>query len=47
MRIIAIFGKGGTLEAEEVVEALELVEDPPRGAKELFPFLVKWDKEHK
>ncbi|KAJ7435441.1 hypothetical protein B0H11DRAFT_1937537 [Mycena galericulata] len=33
--------------AQSVIDRVNSREDPPKGAKELYPFLIDWDKEHK
>ncbi|KAJ7482810.1 hypothetical protein B0H11DRAFT_2417651 [Mycena galericulata] len=44
--ILGRYGEGGKTPAQSVIAHVNLREDPPKGAKELYPFLVDWDKEH-
>ncbi|KAJ7683092.1 hypothetical protein B0H17DRAFT_1137953 [Mycena rosella] len=45
-RILHRYGEGGTSPAQAVINRIQLVEDPPSGARILYNFLVKWDKDH-
>ncbi|KAJ7724892.1 hypothetical protein B0H16DRAFT_1698506 [Mycena metata] len=47
VRVIKKYGPGGTNPATEVIERLNAIDDPPEGAKELYPFLRKWEQDHK
>ncbi|KAJ7431159.1 hypothetical protein FB451DRAFT_443183 [Mycena latifolia] len=46
-RILNIYGDNGTSPAQAVIDRVNLVEDPPKGARALYPFLLEWDKDHK
>ncbi|KAJ7017765.1 hypothetical protein C8F04DRAFT_1331866 [Mycena alexandri] len=45
-RILKLYGPGGTSPAREVIDRVNLIEDPPQGAAALYPFLRDWAKEH-
>ncbi|KAJ7439930.1 hypothetical protein B0H11DRAFT_2354497 [Mycena galericulata] len=45
--ILGQYGEGGKIPAQSVIDRVNSREDPPKGAKELYPFLIDWDKEHK
>ena len=47
VRILKRYGENGTHPAQTVIDRIQLMEDKPRGAKALYPFLVQWDNEHK
>ncbi|KAJ7435440.1 hypothetical protein B0H11DRAFT_2367371, partial [Mycena galericulata] len=44
--ILGQYGEGGKIPAQSVIDRVNSREDPPKGAKELYPFLIDWDKEH-
>ncbi|KAJ7761354.1 hypothetical protein B0H16DRAFT_1456095 [Mycena metata] len=46
VRIIDLYGEGGSSAAQAVIDRLVLVSEKPEGAKGLYPFLVGWEKEH-
>ncbi|KAJ7206741.1 hypothetical protein C8J57DRAFT_1614641 [Mycena rebaudengoi] len=46
-RLVGRYGEGGTHEAQAVIDEINLEEDPPKGARALYPFLVQWDRDHK
>ena len=45
-RILKHYGENGTDPAQAVIDRVHLKEDKPQGARVLYPFLVKWEKDH-
>ncbi|KAJ7223011.1 hypothetical protein GGX14DRAFT_656872 [Mycena pura] len=46
-RILKRYGENGTEPAQAVIDRVHLTEDKPQGARVLYPFLVKWEKDHR
>ncbi|KAJ7729463.1 hypothetical protein B0H16DRAFT_1697194 [Mycena metata] len=46
VRILNIYGEGGSKPAQEVIAETEIRLEKPEGAKVLYPFLVEWEKDN-
>ena len=46
-KILNRYGEDGTNPAQEVLDRVAWIDDPPKGARVLYPFLVQWDKDHR
>ncbi|KAJ6482391.1 hypothetical protein DFH09DRAFT_1330334 [Mycena vulgaris] len=46
-RILNRYGQDGTNPAQAVLDRVARIDDPPKGARVLYPFLVQWDKDHR